>query len=613
VFASSSEKLLEHSQARPIIIVPIMMYLVGSALFLAAAIVVTLTGGFRTDVAHVRLSLQWPHGLCIAAWAMFVVADYRSATQAGVASAIMTMRRFVEHHATAIAVVIAIVGTLAGLMYGALVAAGADPYGYVSQSLLWARGNPVQFQTTLALQAPWPNAEWSFSPIGYRPSYISGIIVPIYSSGLPLQMAMLVSVLGLRGSFIAVPILGGLSVWATYRLALRISGSRTRALLSSLLTACSPIFLFELMQPMSDVPATAWWLVSLLAALEATSVGALGAGLSASIAILTRPNLLLLVLPLAAYVVFAVPFSVRQCLLRSLLFGAGLIPGVALTAAVNATFFGSPLKSGYGNFSDLYAIGNVARNLAQYPAWLYSTHSLIIFIGLGSGLLVATVNAMRGERHTPLVRHGLLGGAFATTLFASYVFYIPFDHWNYLRFLLPAIPLLLILGVEAIDNVTTAISARASRLAFAFVLFVLPLYYLSFAIHGEAFALKRLYVDRYVTAAKNIEKETPESALVIGVLQSGSVRMYGHRMTMRFDVVPPEWLERSFVFLREHGHVVYTALESAELPDFQTRFGAKRFDQGSKRVLIDPLGFVFLSGPYDTPQDGKRPSNLPKP
>src|SRR5262249_12476803 len=200
----------------------------------------------------------------------------------------------------------------------------------------------------------------------YKPSYIAGVVVPTYAAGLPLQMAMLARAFGLAGSLVVVPISGGLAVWATYQLGLQLSRSQMSALLSALLTACSPVFLYQLMQPMSDVPVTAWWLLTIVAALDPTYIGAAGAGLCGSLAILIRPNLAPLILPAAAYVAYGQEFRGRVRALRVALFGAGLLPGIALTAAIHTAFFGSPFRSGYGTFSDIYRLGNAVANLIRY-------------------------------------------------------------------------------------------------------------------------------------------------------------------------------------------------------------------------------------------------------
>jgi hypothetical protein len=569
-------------------------YFAGAAVLLAAATAIAVTGGFRTDFTYLRVAVRWPTWLCVAAWILIVLGSRRSPVPPALERTAASIRQYSARHQTAIAAVLAIGIIAAGLAFGAFVAAGADPYGYVSQSLLWARGNPVQFQTLLALESPWPNAEWSFCPLGYKPSIVRGVIVPTYAPGLPLLMASLARPFGMRAAFVVVPLLGGLAVWSTYRLGVRVSRSHDCALLSALLTACSPVFLFQLMQPLSDVPATAWWLTSLVAALDSSYTGAIGSGLCASLAILVRPNLVVLALPVAAYVICDDESAGRPRLRRLALFAAGLIPGVALTAAANNAFYGSPLASGYGLPSEIFGWQNVVSNLARYPNWLVTTHSPIVFIGLAAAVVVGLARTIVGDERRRLFRHGVLGAVFFATLFLAYVAYIPFDHWTYLRFLLPGIPILLVLAVATVHSVARAISQEVSRLALAFIALVLPLYYVSFAVHGDAFALKRLFVDRYVLAASEIAARTSAADVVVGVLQSGSLRLYADRLTVRYDLIPPEWFDRVVMFLNRRGRT-YVALESTEQIDFVGRFNGAPLAGGDQ--VVDPLGLVRLYGP----------------
>jgi hypothetical protein len=246
---------------------------------------VTITGGIRTEIAHVRISVRWPTLLSVAGWALLVLAERRLSEDSRVRSFVGAIRRSIERHGGVIAVALVGGTVVVSLSLGAWIAAGADPFGYVSQSLLWVRGNPIQFQTPLAQQAPWPDAAWSFSPLGYRPSPINGLIVPTYAPGLPLQMAAFAHFFGLAGSFVVVPLLAGMAVWATYRFGVYVTRDRSCALLSAVLTACSPVFIFQFMQPLSDVPVTAWWLLSIVAAVDVSARGAVGAGLCASLAV----------------------------------------------------------------------------------------------------------------------------------------------------------------------------------------------------------------------------------------------------------------------------------------------------------------------------------------
>ena len=82
----------------------------------------------------------------------------------------------------------AAIAMLVGLVKGTRVAGSADAYGYVSQALLWLKGLPVLAEPLAAI-VPWPRAEWSLSPLGYRPGLEPGVIVPTYPPGLPLAMA----------------------------------------------------------------------------------------------------------------------------------------------------------------------------------------------------------------------------------------------------------------------------------------------------------------------------------------------------------------------------------------------------------------------------------------
>ena len=76
-----------------------------------------------------------------------------------------------------------------GVHYGSFAAAGSDSYGYVSQARLWLSGIP-RVEQPWVQDFPWPNREWMFAPLGYRPFSPDGTIVPTYPAGLPMIMAV---------------------------------------------------------------------------------------------------------------------------------------------------------------------------------------------------------------------------------------------------------------------------------------------------------------------------------------------------------------------------------------------------------------------------------------
>src|SRR5439155_3148307 len=125
-------------------------------------------------------------------------------------------------------------GVFVGIFYGSFAAAGSDSYGYVSQASLWLSGN-LHVRQPWVEQMSWPARDWSFAPLGYRPSSPDGTIVPTYSPGLPMVMAVFLRVFGANGPFYVVPVLGALALWVTYLLGVELTRSRTVGACAALL------------------------------------------------------------------------------------------------------------------------------------------------------------------------------------------------------------------------------------------------------------------------------------------------------------------------------------------------------------------------------------------
>jgi hypothetical protein len=146
-----------------------------------------------------------------------------------------------------------------------------------------------------------------------------------------------------------------------------------------------------------------------------------------------------------------------------------------------------------------------------------------------------------------------------------------YDTWPFLRFLLPGIPLLLVL----VSAVIVAIFERLPltlRGTMVFLICILaPITYLVTANRLHVFDIQRSE-RRYVSVGEYIDAALPEKAVVLTVIQSGSVRLYGRRPTLRWDQLPPEQLDQTLDGLRAAGYVPYLLLESWEEDLFRTRF-----------------------------------------
>ena len=157
-----------------------------------------------------------------------------------------------------------------------------------------------------------------------------GTFVPMYPPGLPLLMGVAQAIAGRAAVFCVVPLLAGVAILATYVMGVRLAGSAV-GVSAALLLASSPSFLFQLTAaPMSDVAVTAWWALALALLLFDSRTAAWLAGSAASLAILTRPNLVpLALIPLILLLATAVrarPSSARA-LQRAMCFAAGVVPG----------------------------------------------------------------------------------------------------------------------------------------------------------------------------------------------------------------------------------------------------------------------------------------------
>ncbi|OLC40221.1 MAG: hypothetical protein AUH43_26765 [Acidobacteria bacterium 13_1_40CM_65_14] len=540
----------------------------------------------------------------------------------------------------------AIAAFIVGVRWGTGAAGGSDSSCYMNEARLFSRFT-THIEQPLAASAPWPRAAWTFTPAGHLPSPSrADAIVPMCPPGLPILMAV---ARWIHADLLVVPLLGALAVWLTFVLGRRIDSPLTGAA-SAVLLACSPIFLYQIVQPMTDVPAAAWWVlvavlaidtqgrsrqstqnpqnpqskqISVSSARSAFDVRTAAAGLAASMAILTRPNLLPLAIVVAIYLarlkpssydrsrraralervkesrttqkprnpqrkmlevflrVLRVLRSTSYFFTRSLAerpaasFCAGLIPGMVVLALLNWRMYGSPFASGYGSAADLFQLTNAAPNLERYVRWLWQTHTPILALALVAPFLV------------PRRAEAWLALALAVATIALYLPYRVFDDWWYIRFLLPAIPFLIVLSVATVARIADASNRNArqdrrahspsaisasSAVALGVMAAVLGPWWVYTARERHAFDL-RDWERHFVDAGRFARDKLPSNAAVLTVKHSGSVHYYSQRPTVAWDTLDPSSLDRTLEFLRDRGLVPMLLLDTEEEPSFRTKFG----------------------------------------
>jgi hypothetical protein len=443
------------------------------------------------------------------------------------------------------------------LRFGSFVAGGSDSYCYVHQAERWASGRLLEPEP-LALDAPWPDATLTFAPAGHVPSpIVKGAIVPICPSGLSLLMAPALAVGGRTAMFAVVPLCGVLIVVATFLLARR-SGDGV-GLASAAVTAASPIFLFQIIQPMSDVPATAFWLMALALAMR-TQPAAAAAGLCGAIAILIRPNLVPLGFVIGAYLLVRPGAQWSERRKGSLRYATGCAAGCVAVLAIQQYFYGSPFSSGYGAAGGLFSMARVVPNASRYGAWLVQAHGPLLALAVVSPFVLARPVAV-------------VTLAFVTANVALYLPYLTFDDWSYVRFLLPSVPVLAVVGLGTVNHLGAHAGRRAAIAALVVAVCGLAALQLRVAAQQQVFRLAELE-SVFPRTGLVVGTRLPPNALVVTSRFSGSSRFYAAKPTLVWDVLDPAWLDRALAFARDKGYEPYLLLDSGEESDFRSRFAA---------------------------------------
>jgi hypothetical protein len=474
---------------------------------------------------------------------------------------------------------IALVATTIGVSWrwNSHVAGGSDSYCYVEQAQRWAAAmtftGPLQPIEPLALQAPWPNAPATFTPVGHAPSTtVAGATVPICPSGLSMAMAPFVVAGGPRAAFLVLPLFAAALVLATYAAGARFGAAIGVA--AAALTAASPIVLYQAVQPMSDVPAAAMWMTAVACATGTKRKHFMLAGLAASAAILIRPNLVPLGFAIGLFLAFRPERTWPQRFTEACTYAAWCVPGCVAVSLIQWAFFGAPLSSGYGSFDALFSSASIAPNVGRYLFWLWDSHTP--FIALAAAAL--------------FVLPGPLTALFLAMFVINLVLYLPylvFEDWSFLRFLLPTIPLLLILSIAVLDSLLRRAvrriavghagaafqAARLRNTVLLLVVAVMSWLFVAEARARSAFRLQQME-SRFERAGTVVAEKLPPNALLLGAWQTGSARFYGQRQTMDWTALEPAWLDRALDYLRSRGFEPYFLIERMEEQQFREHFAA---------------------------------------
>jgi hypothetical protein len=179
--------------------------------------------------------------------------------------------------------------------------------------------------------------------------------------------------------------MGLVTLYCVWRLAREWYDHET-ALLATALVAWNPLIITYAKQPMSDVAATMWISLGLVLAVRASAISGFCSGLA-----------------------------------------AGFAMGVVAQMVVQNYLFGSLFSTGYGSAANLFSLEHLDNNLGVFARHGWTVMGPLFLPGLVLGLIAA--------RPEPRLKPIAIFAGVAL----PYLFYLPFDHWETLRFLLPGL------------------------------------------------------------------------------------------------------------------------------------------------------------------------------
>ena len=547
---------------------PLMAAILAAAVFL-------LAGGRSTLVAWI--DLLRPHA--IAFWQ----------------STLRSWRAGVLQHVLAGALALALF--IVGFTQGSTAAGGSDSYGYLSQAELWLNGR-VSISQPWVKDAPWPNAAWGFAPLGFKPAPPTRFtyagygptqdpwaIVPTYSPGMPLLMALGKLVGGSCGPFVVVPLGGALLVLSTYLLGMRL-GSRTLGLLAAVLVAASPPFLLMHFVNMTDVPVAGAFALACWFALGTTMRSAVGAAAALAIALVIRPNLAPVVPVFALWLTWRVvsrsPERWRN-VGRVAIVLAGTGAGLGVTALIYWFTYGTPFESGYGPTAAYFDLAHIAPNVRNYTQWFTEVHTPLAFIGL-----LALALPVRAAWPDVRDRSAIVAfGAITAIVIGMFLIYLVLDNSSYLRFFLVCYPFIM-LGLASVAMALARVHRIAGPIIATVLVGVVVAKGLMTAQQWQVLD-QGLIEAKFADVAQHVRRETPENSVVLAMNHSGSLRYYAGRVTLRWDNMQVDWLDRAVAWMADHGVRTYVLVDEFERVDMVKYFKGQKL----MSVLEGPPVFRF--------------------
>lgn len=460
-----------------------------------------------------------------------------------------------------------LIGAVYVVGFGGNTSGPADNSGYLNAAKMLARGRLAELIRPIRGLDVNTYPAMGFCPVGHRPGQKPGTIVPVYPVGFPLHIALASLAVGLDRAVIVVNFIAWLAVApALYLLGRRLELPPAWSLVALGLFMCFPVTMLHYTRVMSDGLATTWAVLAFLAALESRQRPwvAVLAGVALSVAVLIRPTNVLL----APGLLLAVGWRVRALGW----FAAGAAPlGVAL-GAYNFILYGEVLTTGYSGMGSNFELANLWPCLSFYGGTLLRYLSPVFLVLL----LAAVWFALGGDRRQWVL---LAWGGAVVGLYMLYEHSLTGSWWR-LRFVLPALPALLLSAVLAARELAGKALARWGeqrrvRSAVTAVLLVSLVWPIGSSL--QQIVSERIWnggrIDEfYQRSVEWMEAQVEPNAVIMAMGLGGTVYHYTNHPVLRWDIIGPREFQRFRAEAAAKGVPVYSLLGGGELKAHGLRY-----------------------------------------
>jgi hypothetical protein len=374
-----------------------------------------------------------------------------------------------------------------------------------------------------------------------------GRMSPEYPVGFPLEVWAVGQFLPLERA-VSTLILLQLVLGVVFTLALaRAMGLPDGwAWLAAAIVGLSPVYLFQGLQPQSDGPALVWVTAAVTWAWTSrqTPWHAVLAGLATALAVLIRPSNVLCLIP----VVLCLAGSWRRLVTWAL---AGM-PAAVWLMWYQHHVYGSWHQTGYGDVLSGFGGRFILPTLRAYAIWLPEMFTPVVLVALAAPFL----QAIAGRVRLVLTAWCVVFGAFYA------VYWCTWDNWYNMRFVLPAMPAAIVLGLLATRVALQRARARhpwSSRAYFA--LGAIAVVAILGWVSARTSARRVLYwvgVNReHAVGARWLRDHVPADAVVFAKPATNPLMYYTDFVFVRSDHPAvrdsPAWFER----LAQAGRPIY--------------------------------------------------------